>query len=114
MKPYKTTIAVTTKYTVEVHGEDEHIVQETAEKMDSVQIANAGDIVAGDDAIEVLDIELLYPENYEEEEVVESEPEPKPDDKEDERRLIEEEKFVDLDSLKASDPVEGEEDTDVS
>lgn len=110
MKPYKVTVAVTTKYIVEVHGEDEHTVQETAEKMDSVQIANAGDIVAGDESVEVLDIELLYSEDHEDEEPIDV---PKEYTEEEIANITprRDEEFVDLDSLKAPDEEEMEDES---
>ena len=67
MKPYKLTVEVTTKHTVEVHGEDEDHATAQAEKMDNTQIENAGDYIRTI-KVEVTDIELLYPEDYEESE----------------------------------------------
>lgn len=65
MKPYKVTAQVTTKHTLEVHGDDENDVQAKAEKMDSTQVGNAGEYVKTV-KVEVTDIELMYPEDEEE------------------------------------------------
>ena len=70
MKPYKLTVEVTTKHTVEVHDEDEDHATAQAEKMDNTQIENAGDFIETT-KVEVTDIELVYPEDEEEPDPVE-------------------------------------------
>jgi hypothetical protein len=72
MKPYKVTAELTTKHTLEVHGEDENAVTHQVEHMDSTQIENAGEFVETI-KVEVTDIELVYPEDEEEPEVEEEE-----------------------------------------
>lgn len=95
MKAYRLEAEVTTKWIIEVHGEDDAAVTQTAEDMDSVQIEAAGDFVESV-KVEVTNTELMYPEDQEDEEV---EPEPEP-----------EQEFVDLDSLGAPEKAEaGEE-----
>lgn len=89
MKPYKLQVEVTTIWTLEVHGENENAVTEQAEKMDKVQVENAGDYL-NTVKVEVMDIELVYPED-------EEEPEPK---------------VVDPSLLEAPEETEEEEDTD--
>jgi hypothetical protein len=72
MKPYTVIAEVTTRWTLEVHGEDEVAITKQVEHMDSTQIENAGDYVETV-KVEVTDLELVYPEDEEEPEVLEEE-----------------------------------------
>ena len=77
MKPYIVTLEVKTKWTMEVHAEDKHEAEETAEGLDYAQIETGGEF-GKVLSIEATDTELVYPED-EEDEVGEPEsPEPVP------------------------------------
>ena len=117
MKPYRITAHVTTKYTVEVHAETGDDAQAQAEDFDHIGIGNAGEF-EGFVKIEVTDVELLYPEDQDGENVgMERVPNAET------LAAVEElesggGEFVDLDSLKAPEGAEesgagGEEETDV-
>jgi len=69
MNPYKVTIDITNRYSVEIHAEDQDDVQAQAEKLDQHQIEDGGDYeeMVG---VEVVDIEPLYPPDDEDEEIV--------------------------------------------
>jgi hypothetical protein len=72
MKPYKVLAEVTTRYYIEVHAENGDLAYETAEEMDVAQVLDAGDHESDVD-VAVIDVELLHPEDYDEDEVVEEE-----------------------------------------
>lgn len=95
MKPYTVTLEVTTRWTMEVHAENEEDAQAVAEDLELDAIENGGDF--GElSSVEVMDIEVVYPEDEDEEgdelgatdaellhaedEAVEVEPEPKEDE----------------------------------
>ena len=69
MKPYKVYIDITNRYSVEIHGHDQNDVQAQAEKLSKHQIEDGGNYeeIVG---IEVVDIEPLYQEADEDEEIV--------------------------------------------
>ncbi|KKL90316.1 hypothetical protein LCGC14_1905930 [marine sediment metagenome] len=78
MKAYRVEAQVTTKWIIEVHGEDEDAAAQTAEDMDNTQIEAAGDFVESV-KVEVMDIELMYSDDEEDDEAAEvKEPEPDP------------------------------------
>lgn len=117
MKAHRLEVEVTTKYIIEVHGENEAEATQTAENMDNTQIEAAGDFVESV-KVEVTDIEVMYPEDEEEDErgeTVEHIPNALTvETLEKSERGEDIEEFVDLDSLKAPEEVEEEsgEDTD--
>ena len=69
MKPYKVTIDITNRFSLEVHGHDQDDVQAQAEKLSKHQIEDGGDYeeMVG---VEVVDIEPLYPPDDEDEPIV--------------------------------------------
>jgi hypothetical protein len=116
MKPYKVRVEVTTAYTVEVHAELQEQAEHQVGTMDLDQIENAGEF-AELVKVEVVDSEMLHPEDQDDENVG-VEPEYTEEDQADlaefEEALAEPgsapiEEFVDLDSLKAPEGSEEEE-----
>jgi len=69
MKPYKATIDITNRYSVEIHGYDQDDVQAQAEKLSRHQIDDGGDYEEMVE-VEVVDIEPLFPPDDEDEPVV--------------------------------------------
>ena len=71
MKAYKVLTEVTTRYTIEVHGEDEDAVYDNVELMGPSQVMEGGEF---DSTVDVacISVELMHPEDYDEpDEVVE-------------------------------------------
>ncbi len=90
MKAYKVLAEVTTRYTIEVHGEDEDAVYDNVELMGPSQVMEGGEFNSTVD-VACISVELLHPEDHDEpDEVVEpeithtvepvTEPEPVDDD----------------------------------
>ena len=65
MKAYKVLAEVTTRYTIEVHGEDEDAVYDNVELMGPSQVMEGGEF---DSTVDVacISVELLHPEDYDE------------------------------------------------
>lgn len=70
MKAYKVLAEVTTRYTIEVHGEDEDAVYDNVELMGPSQVMEGGEF---DSTVDVacISVELMHPEDYDEPDVVE-------------------------------------------
>ena len=71
MKAYKVLTEVTTRYTIEVHGEDEDAVYDNVELMGPSQVMEGGEF---DSTVDVacISVELMHPEDHDEpDEVVE-------------------------------------------
>ena len=67
MKPYRAEVEVTTKYSIEVHAENETEATQHVEDMSGHQIEDGGDFIelVG---VEVVDIEPMEPDDDEEDE----------------------------------------------
>lgn len=114
MKAYKVLAEVTTRYTIEVHGEDEDAVYDNVELMGPSQVMEGGEF---DSTVDVacISVELMHPEDHDEpDEVVEPVVEPEAEDvfdkiKEAKQEAISEQ-FAEEDD---PDEFESEEETDV-
>jgi hypothetical protein len=116
MKPYKVLAEVTTRYTVEVHGEDEGAVYDTVELMGPQDVMDAGEFESTVD-VACVSMELLHPEDYDEpDEMVELSPEDQADLAAAEESLAEpgEADLDDLEEFESEEETDGQEDAHVS